>query len=773
LALPLLALVVVSGVEVKRANDRADEAAQEAELALATAGPASLISSLQNERNITGLEELGISSFLDLPVENSQEARAATDAAIAELNEFVAARGEAVAAQFAAGQAAVSADLTSLRNDVDASTIEKGLSNQTFADQVFVRYNAIIGVLIDDTAGFALDIDDNVLRNGAELVSLSTLVYEIGSNTVRDVLLANLTNNYTIDLRLQVAQQRAVRDRLVDEIFTRSVGPYEGIPEEWALDPRIEEQNAIIDLYPRDANADIIRLVATVQSGENTGFQALRTDATAVLQREADRIVDAANDEQSRVILLAGAALLAAVIITILASRSITSPLRSLTRQARDMATATLPSAVQQVLDTPLGDDVEVPNVAPISVKTRDEVADVAVALNTVQGSALDLAVEQAVLRRNIADSFVNLGRRNQNLLDRQLDFITDLEREEQEPERLEGLFRLDHLATRMRRNAESLLRLAGGGDDAMSATLSEPIPMVDVVRGALGEVEDYQRVDVRSLDAATVTASAGADLAHALAELIENSLTFSPPHERVEIRGRREGDGYTLAVIDQGVGMSEEQLAVANRRLAGKESFTVAPSRYLGHYVAGHLAQSHGISIQLKSAAAGGVTARVDLPARLLVDDGATGTVSLFPAAAPETPPAPAPEPEPQPTADHPAPAAPAVEPEVAAEPAFSDGGSLPRRVHEPAAAPDAPAPVAEEAPPLATATSGGLTRRVRGANAPTATNVAAAFGGADPTPAAPAPTTADDVASFLSAFSGGVERGLAETTHPDEEEQ
>ncbi|HET6663293.1 MAG TPA: ATP-binding protein, partial [Acidimicrobiales bacterium] len=634
LALPLLALIVVSGVEVKRASDRADEAAQESELALATAGPASLISSLQNERNITGLEELGISSFLDLPVENSEEARAATDRAIAELNEFVEARGEAVAAQFSAGQAAVSADLTTLRSDVDASTIEKGLSNQTFADQVFVRYNAIIGVLINDTAGFALDIDDSVLRNGAELVSLSTQVYEIGSNTVRDVLLANLTNNYTIDLRLQVAKQRAVRDRLVDEIFTRSTGPYEGIPEEWALDPRIEEQNAIIDLYPRDANADIIRLVATVQSGENTGFQALRTDATAALQREADRIVDAADSERTTVILLAGLALAAAVIITIIASRSITSPLRSLTRQARDMATATLPSAVQVVLDTPLGDDVVVPNVAPISVKTRDEVADVAVALNTVQGSALDLAVEQAVLRRNIADSFVNLGRRNQNLLDRQLDFITDLEREEQEPERLEGLFRLDHLATRMRRNAESLLRLAGGGDDAMSATLSEPIPMVDVVRGALGEVEDYQRVDVRSLDAATVTASAGADLAHALAELIENSLTFSPPHERVEIRGRREGDGYTLAVIDQGVGMTEEQLSVANRRLAGRESFTVAPSRYLGHYVAGHLAQSHGISIQLKSAAAGGVTARVDLPSRLLVDDGATGTVSLFPTA-------------------------------------------------------------------------------------------------------------------------------------------
>ena len=247
--------------------------------------------------------------------------------------------------------------------------------------------------------------------------------------------------------------------------------------------------------------------------------------------------------------------------ITVLASRSITNPLRSLTRQARDMATERLPKAVQQVLDTPLGEDVVVPEVAPIAVNTRDEVADVAAALNTVQTSALDLAVEQAALRKNIADSFVNLGRRNQNLLDRQLDFITDLERQEQEPERLEGLFRLDHLATRMRRNAESLLRLAGGGDTTNSGW-GGPVPMVDVVRGALGEVEDYQRVDVHALEPALVQAAAGSDLAHAIAELVENALHFSPDDERVDIRGRTASDGgYALAIIDQGVGMADEQL--------------------------------------------------------------------------------------------------------------------------------------------------------------------------------------------------------------------
>ena len=149
-----------------------------------------------------------------------------------------------------------------------------------------------------------------------------------------------------------------------------------------------------------------------------------------------------------------------------------------------------------------------------------------------------------------------------------------------------------------MRRNAESLLRLAGGGDTTQ-AGWGGPVPVVDVVRGALGEVEDYQRVDVRALQPATVSGAAGADLAHALAELVENALHFSPPHERVEVRGpAQRRDGYTLAIIDQGVGMNEEQLETANRRLAGEESFTVAPSRYLGHYVAGHLAATHGIEI-------------------------------------------------------------------------------------------------------------------------------------------------------------------------------
>ena len=185
-------------------------------------------------------------------------------------------------------------------------------------------------------------------------------------------------------------------------------------------------------------------------------------------------------------------------------SRSITKPLRALTSEAKDMAERRLPEAVINILETPLGDDVVMPHVTPVRLQTRDEVADVSDALNTVQDTALDLAVEQAVLRRNIADSFVNLGRRNQNLLGRQLDFITELETNETDADTLANLFRLDHLATRMRRNAESLLVLAGIEPPRQWAA---PVRLTDVIRAALGEVEDYQRVTVRGVEPATIRA--------------------------------------------------------------------------------------------------------------------------------------------------------------------------------------------------------------------------------------------------------------------------
>jgi signal transduction histidine kinase len=552
--------------------------------------------------------------------------------------------------------------------------------------------------------------------------------------------------------------------------------------------------------FANSGELDVPTLLGSVESGPDRGVLLVRRQAAERLVAEADSVLAAADEQRRNAIALSGGLVGIALLLTYVVSRSITRPLSSLTKQAEAMAGETLPLAVKSVLDTPLGEDVVIPDVDPISVKTRDEVRDVAAALNVVQQSALDLAVEQAVLRRNIADSFVNMGRRNQNLLDRQLDFITDLEREEQDGDRLASLFRLDHLATRMRRNAESLLRLAGSEPQR---SMTAPIEMGDVVRGALGEVEDYQRVHVRSMDPASVPGGVGADLAHALAELLENALSFSPPTEPVEVRGRRTADGYVLAIADIGLGMTPEELAVANRRLAGEESFTVAPSRYLGHYVAGYLASRVGVRIELHPGPAGGLIARFDIPSSLLVG---TPDAPVRPTYEPEPEPAYEPAEEPVPVgvlaaaeaetievadAFAPAPASVPELTEVAPPPAsdpFAPLGPLPRRTPGAATAgfgglaPLAPFVESDgngngngnghsygdaddhhglEAPAT---TASGLVRRVPGAQHPT-TDIGARINGEGNGDRRPADRmSADAVSSFLSDFSAGVARGIDE---------
>jgi signal transduction histidine kinase len=284
------------------------------------------------------------------------------------------------------------------------------------------------------------------------------------------------------------------------------------------------------------------------------------------------------------------------------------------------LATERLPGAVHQLLVSPSVSEVHEPELPAVAVRSTDEVADVADALNTLQGSVLSLAVAQAVLQRNIADSLISLGRRNQNLLARQIEFITELESDETDPRVLESLFRLDHLATRMRRNAEGLMVLAEL-DSPRHWTV--PVPLMDVIRSALGEVEDYTRVAAHGVGTLAVQGSAAADLAHLLAELIENALVYSSPGQRVDITGQYSPgrEGYTLAVIDRGVGMPPGELDIANRRLNGDERFTVTPSSSLGHYVAGKLARRHGVTIHLVATSGGGTTALLLLPPTLLSD--------------------------------------------------------------------------------------------------------------------------------------------------------
>jgi hypothetical protein len=323
---------------------------------------------------------------------------------------------------------------------------------------------------------------------------------------------------------------------------------------------------------------------------------------------------------------------------------------------------------------------------------------------------------------------------------------VGELERDESDPAQLRKLYRLDHLATRIRRNAESLLVLSQ--TDA-PAGWQPPVAIEDVVRAALGEVEHYERVLVRTLDPVMVMGGSSADLAHLLAELIENGLRHSPPRELVEISGRTTGDGYLLNIVDHGLGMTPDDIERANARLAGAESFTVTPAKYLGHYVTAVLAARHGIKVRLQGSVVVGIAALVELPAALLAGEAPA------PAARPAPPP-------PGPEARRPAPV-----------PALAAGPPVPARVTPDQVVLAGGVSAAERVPER---TASGLVRRVRGAHVP------AGVTGADrdapynppardvpdaravPDAASSSPVDGAEMQRFLTSLVGGVQRSLDE---------
>ncbi|MEV6339229.1 nitrate- and nitrite sensing domain-containing protein [Nocardia vinacea] len=298
--------------------------------------------------------------------------------------------------------------------------------------------------------------------------------------------------------------------------------------------------------------------------------------------------------------------------------RAIVRPLAALAAEADDVANHRLPEVIAA---WQASDDAQPDPPAPVRPPrgASVEIAAVAGALDGVQTTAFELASAQALVRRNTTESMANLARRNQNLVRRQLGLISEFEREELDPKALSNLFELDHLATRMRRNAESLLVLVGS---ASPRRWAEPIALTDVIRAGLSEVDDYRRVVLRRVDDIAITGAVVSDLAHMLAELIENGLAFSPPDMEVEIYGRKLPAGYLLAVVDHGVGMPVEQLDEANARLRGETDFVVAPTRYLGHYVVGRLARRLGIDVELNVSPVSGIVARLLLPVGIIAGE-------------------------------------------------------------------------------------------------------------------------------------------------------
>jgi signal transduction histidine kinase len=322
-----------------------------------------------------------------------------------------------------------------------------------------------------------------------------------------------------------------------------------------------------------------------------------------------------------RVAVVSGIALLGlliTILVTTLVARGIIRRLGGLERNALQLAEVQLPDVVGRLRR---GEDVDVNAEAPALRAGADEIGRVGQAFDLVRQTAIRAAVEEARLRRGLNDVFRSLARRSQSLLHRQLTLLDQMERRATDPEALDDLFRLDHLTTRMRRHAEGLVILAGGPP---GRAWSSPVRMVDVMRGAIAEVEDYARVSVATRSQAALAGSAVADVIHLLAELIENATTLSPPYTSVRVSGDTVASGFAIEVEDRGLGMSPERLAELNELMASPPEFNPSDSEQLGLFVVSQLAKRHGIRVTLKASPYGGTAAIVLIPQHLVVTEDA-----------------------------------------------------------------------------------------------------------------------------------------------------
>ncbi|WP_433370698.1 nitrate- and nitrite sensing domain-containing protein [Actinoplanes sp. CA-142083] len=353
-----------------------------------------------------------------------------------------------------------------------------------------------------------------------------------------------------------------------------------------------------------------------------------KMDADVVAQA-----TDLRNDVNRRVFIETSvllAMLLLAILFAWLVARSMARSLRELRQGALSVAQFGLPHAVSRLRDPALATSLTPAQVAdqiaePLPVRSRDEFGQVTEAFNAVHLEAVRTAAEQAALRASVATMFVNLARRSQILVDRLIGHLDRLERGEEDPDRLAELFQLDHLATRMRRNDENLLVLAGADSTRVQR---EPAALIDVLRAAQSEVEHYTRIEFGMIDRdIEVAAHAVNDMVHLVAELFDNATAFSPPNSTVTVEARRLGDGALLSVEDRGIGISREQLRDLNERLANPPMVDVAVSRMMGLVVVARLANRHGVKVELRPAdAERGTVADVSLPLQVLITGAMAG---------------------------------------------------------------------------------------------------------------------------------------------------
>ncbi|WP_189859219.1 sensor histidine kinase [Streptomyces poonensis] len=545
-----------------------------------------------------------------------RRSRAATDRAVTEIRESGAdgglrdKMGEGTSARLTAVLDALDG-LPSLRSSVQEGTVDVSQAYDLYNSLVDPAYLLLVNLQTLDN----VELD----KQGRALVNVAR---------ARELLAREdaLLSSALVSGRLTRDEVRKVTDLVAQRRLTYEVN----LP----LLPAAERER--FERYWTNAGTTPLRIAerAVIDSGPGTptGVTAKSWDAAAgqVLDELADLGVQSGDRFQERVRplvvavivkaavpgLLGLAAVLISLFLSVRVGRAHIRDLRRLRQEAHEAAEVRLPSVMRRLS---AGEKVDVETEAPLLEYEKTEIGAVGQAVNTLQHAAVEAAVKQSELRDGISEVFVNLARRSQVLLHKQLTLLDTMERRTEDTEELADLFRLDHLTTRMRRHAEGLVILSGA---APSRQWRKPVQLMDVVRAAVAEVEDYERIEVRRLPRVAVTGPAVADLTHLVAELLENATVFSPPHTAVQVLGERVANGFALEINDRGLGMSAEALLDANLRLAETPEFELSDTDRLGLFVVSRLAQRQNVRVSLQPSPYGGTTAVVFIPDALLSDD-------------------------------------------------------------------------------------------------------------------------------------------------------
>ncbi|MBO0609567.1 ATP-binding protein [Myceligenerans salitolerans] len=505
--------------------------------------------------------------------------------------------------------------------------VQRKVQEQSIAEQQVTRaYN----IFIDDSVDVMTQLADTTEnRDLGERIRAHQLMDELMlTNTYERPLIGNLLTASAVAQRNNEPVDRTVVLRALEQITLGDIQEEEAnlalekIPGERRVPPMDGALGTVRTLILQGNEQDLMQNTALAASfGDESAAwvqearvvrDQIREDALSLAQSQAREAFNTALVTGG----VAIGALAFSIITALVIARRLVSPLRRLT-QAAGVVRDRLPTLVEQVSVPGQGPTMD---LDPIHVESSDEIGQLAAAFNDVNRTTIEVAREQAALRGSIAEMFVNVARRDQVLLNRQLAFLDDLERSEEDPTTLSNLFRLDHLATRMRRNAESLLVLAGIDS---GRRVRQPMPVSDVIRTASSEIELYDRVRLNLVTDPMMLGHNALNAAHLLAELLENATMFSEPHTPVEVSTERTEDFVSVTVRDHGLGMTPEEIAEANSKVASHAASDAVGAQRLGLFVVGRLADRLGATVEFATGTEStGTIVTVRFPAVLFLPD-------------------------------------------------------------------------------------------------------------------------------------------------------